>query len=189
MSEKVPLPNDEEQYLLFQAARRMLESGNEINFTEYPDDLMQMIDSITPIALSGFLLHQVYPANYHKIYEDPDYREPEIIRPVMLALFGRIPGFAQNIADMEDESNYRRLKEYCDAFDERYEFPGLHEAYKNILCGLDMEYTSDDEQTIIDSREALKRAALTVEIQHLSERIDMIDQIEKMHTVFLKSEE
>ena len=187
--EKIPLPNNEEQYLLFQAARKLLESGSAVDYTEYPAELMQMIEVIRPIALSGFLLHQVFPANFHKIYADPDYREPEIVRPVMLALFGHIPGFAQKIADMDNESNYHRLKNYCDAFDERYDFPGLFEAYANILCGSDMKYTSDDEnieETIIDSREAVKRAALTVEIQHLSECMDMIDQIEIMHTVYMK---
>lgn len=191
VKEKIPLPNNEEQYLLFQAVRKLLESGSAVDYTEYPAELMQMIEVIRPIALSGFLLHQVFPANYHKIYADPDYREPEIVRPVMLAIFGRIPGFTQKIADMDEEANYYRLKNYCDVFDERYEFPGLFEAYVNILCGSDMKYTSDDEnieETIIDSKEAVKRAALTVEIQHLSERMDMIDLIERMHTVYMKSE-
>ena len=190
--EKIPLPNNEEQYLLFQAARKLLESGSTIDFTEYPAEQMQMIDVIRPIALSGFLLHQVFPANYHKIYADPDYREPEIIRPVMIAIFSRIPGFTHKITGMDDESNYYRLKNYCDAFDERYEFPGLYEAYTKILCGSDMKYTFDDdraESVIIDAIEAIKRAALTVEIQHLSERMDMIDLIKRMHTVYLKSEE
>ena len=54
-----------------------------------------------------------------------------------------------------------------------------------------MKYTSGEENVediIIDSKEAIKRAALTVEIQHLSEHVDMIDLIERMHTVYLKSE-
>lgn len=189
--EKIVRPNADEQYLLFQAAKKLLESGCVTNFTEYPTELMQTIDVIRPIALSGFLIHQVYPANYHKIYADPDYREPEIIKPVMLAIFGDIPGFTQKIADMDDEANYYSLKKYCDVFDERYDFPGLFEAYVNILCGSDMKYTSGEENVediIIDSKEAIKRAALTVEIQHLSEHMDMIDLIERMHTVYLKSE-
>lgn len=190
--EKIPLPNNEEQYLLFKAARKLLESECVIDFTDYPSELMQMIDDISPIALSGFLIHQIYPANYHKIYADPDYREPEIIRPVMLAIFGRIPGFSQKITAMTDEADFYSLKTYCDAFDERYDFPGLYDAYTKILCGCNMKYTFDDdkaESVIVDAIEAIKRAALTVEIQHLSERMAMIDLIERMHTVYLKSDE
>ena len=182
---EILLPNNEEQYLLFKAARKLLESGSAIDYTKYPAEQMQMLDDIRHIKLSGFLLHQVFPANYHKIYADTNYREPEIIRPVMLAIFGSIPGFAQKIADMDDEENYYRLINYCDAFDERYDFPGLYEAYTNILCGRDMKYTADDdnaEVTIIDSSEAVKRAALTVEIQLLSENMDLFDQLEIMYT-------
>ena len=190
--EKIPLPNNEEQYLLFKAARKLLESGWVIDHREYPPEVLQMIDAIRPIALSGFLLHQVFPANYHKIYADPDYREPEIIRPVMLAIFGHIPGFSQKITAMTDEADFCSLKTYCDAFDERYDFPGLYSAYTKILCGCNMKYTFDDDKTesvIIDAIEAIKQAALTVEIQHLSERKDMFDLIERMYTVYLKSEE
>ena len=81
LREKIVRPNADEQYLLFRAAKKLLESGRVTNFTEYPSEIMQTIDVIRPIALSGFLIHQVYPANYHKIYADPDYREPEIIKP------------------------------------------------------------------------------------------------------------
>ena len=88
--------------------------------TEFPPEAMALLDGISDDHLFAYLWNTVYPVGPHRHAHsfDSDFRELDILKPVMKALFKDVPAILEIVGEL-DESEFNSTWSYLAVVGER----------------------------------------------------------------------
>lgn len=144
--------------------------------TEFPPEAMALLDGISDDHLFTYLFNTVYPVAPHRHAHsfDSDFRELDILKPVMKALFKDVPEILE-IVDELDESEFNSTWSYQavvgERLGEKIGADAQNSVFFSLIHGCNAGYGTSRKDKItgevtqhmihIDGHAAQRRAALT----------------------------